>query len=95
MIGIKEEKKWFYGIEGLEFVWNGEWSDPYVVCGDKVLDYYDIENPMWEIYREECEENGEEEDISKFVEWMKTNEDVVRGLVDDLIDAHGYLFVKG
>ena len=95
MIGIKAEKKWFYGIEGLEFVWNGEWSDPYVICDGKALDYYDVETPMWEIYREECEENGLEAEVNGFCEWMRANQDVVRDFVGDLIDGHCYLFECG
>ena len=35
-------------------IWHGEWSDPELMYGDDVANYWEVENAMWERYKEEC-----------------------------------------
>lgn len=76
------------GIPGLEFVWHGEWSDPEIKihackeqkdCGIKVgsvLTVQDIEDIMWEHFRDD-------EQTEDFEEYMKNNV----GLIWDMISV--------
>ena len=38
-------------------IWHGEWSDPELEHDGKVANYWDVENTMWERYKEECDES--------------------------------------
>ena len=55
---MASQKRWFYGIRGIEFVWHGTQSDPELIWHKRSFNYYDLENTLWSYYREECSENG-------------------------------------
>ena len=82
---MAKDKAWFYGIQGIEFVWHGEWSDPTLIYKGREFNYYDIETPMWEIYKEDCEEAGTNADEDEFAVWMQENGDYVRSYMDDIM----------
>ena len=50
-------QRW-YGIYGVEFIWKGGWSDPYIRFRNYVMNSHDVEDTMWDEYREYLEENG-------------------------------------
>lgn len=52
------ETKYFYGIKPLRFIDHGEWADPEVRVGNRVCNYYDLEDPMWEDFKQESKEHG-------------------------------------
>lgn len=80
-------KKWFYGIYGIQFIWRGEWSDPELIWHGKSFNYFDIENPLWECYNEECEETGIQPNIDEFGDWVKKNAYLAREFCQNIIDA--------
>lgn len=49
-----EKKTYWRGVEGVTMIWHGEWSDPELEYDGKVANYWDVENTMWERYKEEC-----------------------------------------
>lgn len=49
-----EKKNYWRGVEGVTMIWHGEWSDPELEYDGKVANYLDVENTMWERYKEEC-----------------------------------------
>jgi hypothetical protein len=66
----------WYGIYGVEFIWKGEWSDPYIRFRDYVMNSHDVEDAMWEEYNEYLEENGienQENEDELFSKYMKEN----------------------
>lgn len=79
-------KKWFYGIYGIQFVWHGAWSDPEIIWHGKSFNYYDLETPLWEVYREERHERGLEVYDSDFEIWVKKNAALVREYLQNLMD---------
>lgn len=68
-------KKWWYGIEGIEFVWHGEWSAPGLCIDGTEVDVYDVEDYFIEKYREETGDDTDNEE--HFAAWMKQNADEV------------------
>lgn len=85
----KANKKWFYGIYGIEFVYHGDWSDPEIIWHGKSFDYFDVENPMWEVFSEECEEKlvpvSDREDM--FPGWVKSHASLAREYLQNLMDC--------
>lgn len=57
----KEYPNW-YGIEDVGFIWHGSWSDPEIEYKGKRINSTIVEDTMWERFREECEERGENAD---------------------------------
>ncbi len=80
------EKQWFCGIYGIEFVWRGNWNDPELKWHNKSFNYYDVELPLWYEYREYCNENNLQHDETQFPIWVKANARLVRDILQHLKD---------
>ena len=77
---------YFYGIYGIRFISHGAWSDPELVWHGKSFNYYDLETPLWETYRDECQENGLEPDENIFEIWVKKNAALAREYLQNLME---------
>ena len=77
----------FYGIYGIRLVDHGAWCDPELIWHGRSFNYYDVENPLWVIYEVECEEENKEIDTDEFAVWVKKNACMVRGILQNLMDA--------
>ena len=72
----KKDPNTYRGIEGTHYIWHGEWSDPEVIYKDCSLNAHDIEDLLWQRYRELClyeldikpTENGYEEWLDEYPE---------------------------
>lgn len=55
---MKELPDW-YGIEGIGFVWHGQWADPEIEYNGKRINSYIVEETMWERFKEDgfCNED--------------------------------------
>lgn len=80
-------KKYFYGIRGIEFIWHGAWSDPELIWHGRSFNYYDLEDTLWSMYREECEEAGKKENEDDFAKWVKANAYLSREILQNILDA--------
>ncbi len=65
----------FYGVEGVEFVWNGTQADPYVEYKGRTYNYYDLEQPLWDEFKEETGI----EDTEAFEKWVQADPERVYG----------------
>lgn len=81
------KKKYFYGIRGIQFIWHGEWSDPELIWHKQSFNYFDLEDPLWSMYNEECEENGTHPSEDDFCEWVRANAYIAREILQNIIDA--------
>ena len=79
--GVK--KKWYHGIEGIYFVFNGSWSDPEVVYRGYAINetYLDC---LWDEYNEEVSDP----DYDDYSEWLRQNKELVFSTLDDIIDNY-------
>jgi hypothetical protein len=87
MAKVYFKKGCFYGIYGINFVDDGAWSDPELVWHGKSFNYYDVENPLWEDYKEECTEENREPNTDEFAVWVKKNAYMAREYLQNLMDA--------
>ena len=78
----------FYGIPGIQIIWHGEWADPELVWNGQSFDYYDLEMPLWEVYREECDEAGVPTDDDKFGEWIREHADLAEEYLRNLSESN-------
>lgn len=62
----------FYGIKGMEFISRGSWSDPAIRYKGVEINYYDVEDSLYEAWKEETglEYDGNEKAFEK---WVKRN----------------------
>jgi|SRR5574344_2370846 hypothetical protein len=96
---MEKSKNNWYGIEGIEFIYHGEWSDPEICYKNHVINCHDIEDGMWEEYLEYLKENGvhltEEEMNENFGNYMRRNKEEVYSLFEDMIaDDYGKEIVE-
>lgn len=73
---------YFYGIRGVYFMYRGSTSDPQVYYKGKVVDYYDVETPVWEEYKEICRESGVPADEGEpFARFVRSRADEVKEII--------------
>ena len=69
------------GVKGTKYIWHGEWSDPEIWYNGELYNANDIEDGLWEWYKEYCQENNEKPTDEGYEEWVKT-EDLEGYLMD-------------
>lgn len=79
-------KNYFYGIYGMQLISHGAWCDPEIVWHGKSFNYYDVETPLWEDFREERTEYGLPVDENIFETWVKKNAHLAREYLQNLMD---------
>lgn len=75
-----QKQKWFYEIEGIEFIWNGAQSEPQVKYKEKLFNYYELEDALYSMYDED------RDILDNFLVWIKKNEHSATDFLDDLIE---------
>ena len=72
----------WYGIPNIGFIYHNDWTDPEIEYEGEILNSYIVEDSMWSIYTEDCEETGKEPNIDEFADYMKDNTDEVYYLIE-------------
>ena len=81
-------KETYRGVPGSTFIWHGEWADPEVLWKGVELNVNDIEDGMWESYKDACEENGDKPTDDGFETWLKEmGTEYIASELDDLVWA--------
>lgn len=75
------EKSYFYGIYGMRFVYRGAWNDPEIIWHGHTFNYYDVETPLYEMFREECDND------ETFPAWVKKHAYLAREIMTDLMEG--------
>ena len=79
----------FYGIEDINFIWHGEWSDPEIEYKGNLINYYTIESSLYETFLSDLE--NETNDGLNFTEWVYKNKDLVYEYIDLYLDTENKL----
>ena len=89
-VGVPRE--WWFGIEGIYFIYMGDWSDPLIGYKGYAIDVYDVEDYFWDTYNDEypapenfCSPEYREYE-EKFGSYIKEQQDEVLGMLDDMIE---------
>lgn len=77
-----------WGIPNVYYIWHGEWSDPEIQYKNNYYDYYDVEDYLWETYKDDVEQEYwtpiKENEDDDFVLWAKRNSSNVKALISEL-----------
>ena len=85
-----KQKKWYCGIEGITFIFNGAWNDPEVGYKGLAINETYLDG-LWSQYGEECQENGMKATYDGYAVWMRENKDLVYEELDNLVELyHSY-----
>lgn len=90
---IGERQKWWYGIEGITFIFMGSWSDAYVGYKGYAINESMVSDTLWSMYKETLEETGtgkaenEEAESERFAAYVKERSDDVFEILDSIIES--------
>lgn len=70
---VKKRNDW-RGVPGVKMIWHGEWADPELEYDGMTVNYYDVEESLYE-YAKELGINAD--DDYEFNEWLQSNPDTV------------------
>lgn len=65
-------KKYYYGIKEIQYINNGDWSDPTLIYKDKEISWFGMEDAL---YNEFVDAGGEDGDYEAFAEFILLNKD--------------------
>lgn len=74
----------YMGIDDVKIIWHGEWSDPELKYNGYVVNYYTVEDNMYEMAKSEgIDDNG-------FPQYVRDNADEVRELIMNYGEPENY-----
>lgn len=77
----------FRGVEGTEFIWHGEWSDPEIEYKDEVFNYWDVEDALWTDFKDAIEQGEIKADEDDEEAFNKFCQEHAPAMLDDWIYA--------
>ena len=77
----------FYGIEDINFIWHGEWCDPEIEYKGNLINYYTIEDSLYEVFLDEL--RNETNEGMNFTEWVYANKDLVYEEIELYLESEG------
>lgn len=78
----------YRGIEGTRYAQiNGNMASPVIEYKDKTFYYDDIEDALWDYYKEDMASKGLKADANKFDEWIANNKQLVKDEIDNIYNA--------
>ena len=78
------KKNYYRGIRGIEFIWHGETPDPELSYQGKVVNYYDVEDTIWQEYKEYGHNPDDEEEFTKY---CQSHEAEIKQLILDIYES--------
>jgi len=85
-----DNERWYRGCEGVEFIWNGTQSDPELEYLGHRLNYWDIENALWDMFLEETgHEDSDSDDPEVEAEFDKFVQEHCKEYLDYVISDGG------
>lgn len=89
---FKEDQKikHYRNFKDIQFIWNGEWSDPTLIYKGMKFNYYEIEDTLYDEFQ--CAINDEytnefindEDDEKCFSQFLIDNEEQCLAIIDEL-----------
>ena len=74
----------FYGLPDVEFTVPNDMDDPTIYYNGKYYNYYDVEDFLWSMFGEYCEETGVIQDEDMFEQWISENPDEVYSVLSEI-----------
>ena len=68
------QNQWWRGVPDVTMIWHGEWADPELQYEDYVANYYEVEDPLWDNFKEETGRDDNTENVDDiFNDWLVKN----------------------
>ena len=84
-----KKNNYYRGIKDIEFIWHGTSSDPEISYNGMVVNYYDVDDTIWEEYKEDrytkALENPDDEE--EFTKYCQRHEAEIKSLITDIWDS--------
>lgn len=81
-----KKNNYYRGIKDIDFIWHGEWKDPELSYNGMTVNYYDVEDTIWEEYMEDrytkALENPDDEE--EFTGYCQRHEADIKQLIVDI-----------
>ena len=78
------KKNNYRGIRDIEFIWHGATPDPELSYQGKVVNYYDVEDTIWQEYKEDGHDSDDEEEFTKY---CQSHETEIKQLILDIYES--------
>ena len=75
---------YYRGIRDIEFIWHGATPDPELSYQGKVVNYYDVEDTIWQEYKEDGHDSDDEEEFTKY---CQSHEAEIKQLILDIYES--------
>ena len=72
---------YYRGIRDIEFIWHGPSSDPELSYNGMVVNFYDVEDTIWQEYKENGHNPDDEEEFTKYCQRHKAE---IKSLITDI-----------
>ena len=79
-----KRNNYYRGIRDIEFIWHGATPDPELSYQGKVVNYYDVEDTIWQEYKEDGHNTDDEEE---FVKYCQNHEAEIKQLILDIYES--------
>ena len=63
-------KDTYRGVPGSTYIYHGEWADPEVLWKGVEINANDVEDSLWESYKDDCRDRREKPTDDGFDEWL-------------------------
>lgn len=78
-------KDTYRGVPGSTYIYHGEWADPEIWWKGNELNANDVEDSLWQSYKDECSENGDEPTEDGFEDWVEQQgTDYIASTLDEI-----------
>ena len=79
-----KKNNYYRGIRDIEFIWHGATPDPELSYQGKVVNYYDVEDTIWQEYKEDGHDSDDEEEFTKY---CQSHEVEIKQLILDIYES--------
>ena len=79
-----KKNNYYRGIRDIEFIWHGATPDPELSYQGKVVNYYDVEDTIWQEYKEDGHDSDDEEEFTKY---CQRHEAEIKQLILDIYES--------
>lgn len=77
-------KKWYCGIEGITFIWHGEWGDPEIGYKGYAFNEPTYMDGLYDLFYEETGKDN----LEDFAIWLKENSCLLTEMLDEAIEQY-------
>ena len=90
-IGYGDSKGKYYGVDGVDFIYKGEWADPLIAYNGYIINATAIEDTLYDEFVEYTgDEYTGEVDDNYFDSWVGENPDILIDILNDYIEGYNF-----